>query len=97
MVKFFTSENKIFDSPFIQKSSINNLVVLIPRIALRVFKDGAAERVAAVVGLGSSVLILNTKNGKEQVFQNLPDGGSVQDLEIELNADGRLQQRFTYF
>ena len=69
---------------------------LIPRIALRVFKDGAAERVAAVVGLESSVVILNTQNGKEQVFQNLPDGGNVQDLEIELNADGRLQLRFEY-
>ena len=42
----------------------------------------------------SSVVILNAKNGNQQVFQNLPDGGNVQDLEIELNAAGRLQGRF---
>ena len=57
------------------------------------YKDGNAERVAAVVGPGANVVILNAKNGNELNFKELPDGGNTHDLEVELE-NGSLKPGF---
>ena len=48
---------------------------------------------AAVVGPGANVVILNAKNGNELNFKELPDGGNTHDIEVELE-NGSLKPGF---
>ena len=58
------------------------------------YKDGNAERVAAVVGPGANLVILNAKNGSQLNFKVLADGGNAHDLEVELDQNGSLKPSF---